>query len=70
MEFFRIVLLGIAAAALFGIVHDQIILIGVPGERYPLFLADLCAHAAAYGAAFVGGLILCTWVWRKRRRFS
>ena len=35
-------------------------------SRHALFLADLWAHLASYGSAFVGGLILIAWVWRKR----
>lgn len=38
----------------------------VPVEKHSLFLADLWAHLAAYGVGFVGGIVLCGWVWFKR----
>jgi len=33
----------------------------VPGEKHVLFLADMWAHNAAYGAGFLGGVGLCIW---------
>jgi len=42
----------------------------VPVGEHALFLADAGAHLASYGAAFIGGAILCGWIWRKRRRLA
>ncbi|MHC4660589.1 MAG: hypothetical protein ACYS8W_02755 [Planctomycetota bacterium] len=39
----------------------------VPKEAHVRFIADLWAHIAAYGAGFVGGIILCIYVALKRR---
>jgi len=33
----------------------------VPTDRHSLFIADLWAHLAAYGAGFLGGVGLCIW---------
>jgi hypothetical protein len=38
----------------------------VPAARHVAFLADLWAHSAAYLAGFIGGIVVCVWVWRKR----
>ena len=34
------------------------------------FIADLWAHTASYASAFGGGVILCGFVWRSRRRLA
>lgn len=38
----------------------------VPPDRHVAFLADLWAHTASYGVAFVGGAVLVRRVWRSR----
>jgi hypothetical protein len=38
-----------------------------PATRYR-FIADWWAHTASYGAAFVGGLLLCAVTYRRRLR--
>ena len=40
----------------------------VPKEKHALFLADWWAHTASYASGFLGGIVLCLWVWRKRGR--
>jgi hypothetical protein len=40
----------------------------VPQEKHVAFLADLWAHNASYASGFLGGIVLCVWVWRQRRR--
>jgi hypothetical protein len=40
----------------------------VPAGRHVAFLTDLWAHLASYAGGFVGGVILCVWVWRRRGR--
>ena len=40
----------------------------IPKEQHALFLADWWAHMASYASGFLGGIILCLWVWRTRRR--
>ena len=42
----------------------------VPKEKHALFLADWWAHTASYGSGFLGGLGLCLWTWRRRKRLS
>ncbi|MGA8622112.1 MAG: hypothetical protein WB660_26775 [Candidatus Sulfotelmatobacter sp.] len=36
-------------------------------SRFPNFMADWWAHSASYGAAFLGGAILCVIAYRERR---
>jgi hypothetical protein len=36
-------------------------------DRHILFLTDLWAHNASYGAGFVGGLVMMALIWRGRR---
>lgn len=40
----------------------------VPREKHARFIADLWAHTAAYGAGFLGGIVLCALAWRRRGR--
>jgi len=40
----------------------------IPAERHALFLADLWSHLAAYGVGFIGGIVICVWLWRTRGR--
>lgn len=40
----------------------------VPREKHVAFLADLWAHNASYAAGFLGGIILCVWLWQQRLR--
>lgn len=40
----------------------------VPQIRHVAFLADLWAHNASYASGFLGGILLCVWVWRQRGR--
>lgn len=42
----------------------------IPAERHVLFLADLWAHNAAYGAGFLGGVGLCIWCIIARGRWA
>jgi hypothetical protein len=39
----------------------------IPPDRHILFLTDLWAHNASYGAGFVGGLVMMALIWRGRR---
>lgn len=38
----------------------------IPPAKHVLFLTDLWAHNASYGAGFVGGLVMMAIVWRGR----
>ena len=38
----------------------------VPPEKHVMFLTDLWAHNASYGAGFIGGLVMMAIVWRGR----
>jgi hypothetical protein len=40
----------------------------VPREKQTLFLADGAAHLASYAGGFLGGAVLCCWIWRTRLR--
>ncbi len=40
----------------------------VAPEKHVALLADGAAHLASYACGFLGGLILCLWIWRRRRR--
>lgn len=40
----------------------------VPPDRHAAFIAALWAHGAAYAIGILGGLVLCAWVIRRRRR--
>jgi uncharacterized membrane protein len=42
----------------------------VPPDKHVAFLVDALAHLAAYGVGFVGGVILCLWVWIRRRQMA
>ncbi|WP_435005682.1 hypothetical protein P12x_003495 [Tundrisphaera lichenicola] len=42
----------------------------VPTERHAAFLADLWAHVASYGSAFVGGIALAVWALIRRDRLA
>ena len=42
----------------------------VPADRQVAFLADLWSHATSYGAGFIGGIVLCVWIWRRRRNLA
>ncbi len=42
----------------------------IPLAKHPAFLADLWAHLTAYGAAFLGGLILAVWVTVRRTQLA
>ncbi len=42
----------------------------VPYAKQTLFLADLWAHMAAYGVAFVGGILVCVRIWLRRKRLG
>ncbi len=42
----------------------------VPKAKQSAFLADACAHLAAYGTAFVGGMILAIWATVRRVRLA
>jgi hypothetical protein len=69
-----------ASAVLFGITGYVLARRGVldtdwltfsasPAMRYR-FMADWWAHTASYGAAFVGGVVLCVVTYRRRLRLS
>ncbi|HXH38154.1 MAG TPA: hypothetical protein VNN08_05975 [Thermoanaerobaculia bacterium] len=36
-------------------------------SKQAAFIADWWAHTASYFGGFVGGMLLCLWVWRSRR---
>lgn len=38
----------------------------VPTEKHLAFIADFWSHFTAYGSGFIGGIILCIWIWRGR----
>jgi hypothetical protein len=38
----------------------------VPIDRHTLFLTDAYAHGAAYGIALIGGVKICSLVWKRR----
>ena len=40
----------------------------VPPEKHAAFIADWFAHTASYAVGGLGGLSLCLWTLRKRRR--
>jgi hypothetical protein len=42
----------------------------VPTARHHVFLADLWAHLAAYGSAFLGGIALAIWASIRRNRLA
>jgi len=42
----------------------------VPRGRHHAFLADLWAHLAAYGSAFLGGVVLAIWASIRRTRLA
>lgn len=67
-----------ASAVLFGLTGYVLARMGVlatdwltftasPATRYR-FMADWWAHTASYGAAFVGGIVLCVVTYRRRLR--
>jgi len=39
----------------------------VPEAKHAAFIADGGAHLASYGIGFLGGVVLCLWIWRERR---
>lgn len=39
----------------------------VPEAKHAAFLADCGAHLASYGIGFIGGAVLCCWIWRERK---
>lgn len=42
----------------------------VPDNAQLAFLADAAAHEAAYFSGFAGGLAVCIWAWRTRKRLA
>jgi hypothetical protein len=42
----------------------------VPASKHDLFLADLWAHVTAYGAGFVGGIVVCGYILFRRSRIT
>jgi hypothetical protein len=42
----------------------------IPPSRFPSFMADWWAHNASYDSAFLGGLVMCFFVYRRRRSLS
>jgi O-antigen/teichoic acid export membrane protein len=42
----------------------------VPAAKHNAFLADGCAHLAAYATSFLGGLVLSIWAMFRRRRLA
>jgi hypothetical protein len=78
MQSVAIVLLCIASAVVYGILHDQgtvrvcleYFTVGHPfifPTRSPTFLADLWAHSASYLVGFLGGTLVIIAVWRSRK---
>jgi len=39
----------------------------VPAAKHVALLADAAAHLASYACGFLGGLVLCLWIWWQRR---
>jgi hypothetical protein len=39
----------------------------IPESKHAAFIADSGAHLASYGIGFLGGVVLCCWIWRERR---
>jgi hypothetical protein len=42
----------------------------MPPAGHAGFLADACAHSAAYAAGFLGGTIVWTWTWGRRKMLN
>ena len=42
----------------------------LPADKHVVLVADGAAHLAAYGVGFVGGIVLCFWVWIRRRQMD
>jgi hypothetical protein len=40
----------------------------VPPERHRGLLTVACYHLSAYATATIGGVVLCVWVWARRKR--
>ncbi len=40
----------------------------VPAKRHRELLTVACYHFVAYASAVIGGVVLCAWVWVKRRK--
>jgi len=60
--------IGFLAAKAGGVWLPEPLASDVPREKHGRFLADLWAHSAAYGVGFLGGLVLCVWTWRHRKK--
>jgi hypothetical protein len=61
---------GYVLAARHSIVPNEWILLNIPGSRQSAFIADWWAHSASYISGFLGGIVLCLYVWRSRSRLS
>jgi hypothetical protein len=42
----------------------------VPIEKHVFFIANLWSHLASYGVGFLGGIVLCVRIWRRRGRME
>jgi hypothetical protein len=42
----------------------------VPPGKHAAFLADAWAHTAAYATGILGGILLWTWAWNRRKQLS
>jgi len=40
----------------------------IPPEKHAAFLADAAAHLCSYAVGFLGGIVLCVWIWLRRRQ--
>ena len=40
----------------------------IPADKHAAFLAAAAAHLTSYGCGSLGGIVLCFWIWRRRRR--
>lgn len=61
-------ILGYVAASLHWVVLLGALAERVPAGRHVVFLTDLWMHLASYASGFIGGIVLCVWIWRQRRR--
>jgi hypothetical protein len=61
-------LIGYQIATIGGLTLSNSFAIRIPREHHPLFFADAFAHLAAYGVGGLGGMLLCIWVWFRRRQ--
>lgn len=59
---------GYMLAARQSIVPNEWIRLNIPLAKQSGFIADWWAHSASYITGFLGGIVLCLYVWRSRSR--